>query len=141
MANVKQYWLVKQEPESYSWDDFVKDKGCQWEGVRNYQARNNLRAMAKGDVVLFYHSVSGKEGVGIAKVVREHYPDPTATKGDWSCVDLKPLKPVKRPVTLVDIKAEASLQDMLLLRNSRLSVMPVAPKEFDQILKMGGTKL
>jgi predicted RNA-binding protein with PUA-like domain len=141
MAKAQQYWLVKQEPESYSWNDFVKDKVCEWDGVRNYQARNDLRAMTKGDPVLFCHSVSEKQVVGIAKVAREHYPDPTAKEGDWSCVDLKPVKTVKQPVTLDDIKAQKSLQKMVLLRNSRLSVQPVTTKKFDQLVKMSGTKL
>lgn len=136
----KQYWLVKQEPESYSWDDFVGDDGCEWDGVRNYQARNNLRLMKAGDPVLFYHSVKEKRVVGLARVAREHYPDPTAKEGDWSCVDLKPVKPVKHPVTLDAIKAEAALADMVLLRNSRLSVQPLTGAEFRQLLKMGGTQ-
>ncbi|MGB0580135.1 MAG: EVE domain-containing protein [Limisphaerales bacterium] len=141
MAKTKQYWLVKQEPESYSWDDFVADKGCEWDGVRNYQARNNLRAMKKGDLVFFYHSVSEKQVVGIAKVAREAYPDPTAKEGDWSCVDFKPVKAVRTKVTLDDIKAEKKLADLVLLRNSRLSVMPMTPKEFEVILKMAATKV
>lgn len=141
MPKSKQYWLVKQEPDSYSWDDFVADKGCEWDGVRNYQARNNLRAMKKGDLVLFYHSVSEKQVVGVAKVVREAYPDPTAKEGDWSCVDLKPVKAVKTKVTLADIKAEKKLADMVLLRNARLSVQPMTSKEFEVILKLAATRV
>ena len=140
MPSAKQYWLVKQEPSTYSWDDFVKDKGCEWDGVRNYQARNNLRAMKKGDLLLFYHSVSEKQVVGIAKVASEHYPDPTAKEGDWSCVDLKPVKAMKEPVTLDTIKAQKKLNDMVLLKNSRLSVQPITKVEFDTILKLGATK-
>tara|TARA_Y100001934_G_scaffold76429_2_gene95104 strand:- start:1224 stop:1781 length:558 start_codon:yes stop_codon:yes gene_type:complete len=141
MPKTRQYWLVKQEPTDYSWDDFVKDKGCEWDGVRNYQARNNLRAMKKGDLLLFYHSVKEKRIVGIAKLAREHYPDPTATEGDWSCVDLKPVKAVKTPVTLDEIKEQKNLQDMVLLNNTRLSVQPLTKKQFDQLVKMSGTKL
>lgn len=141
MPSAKQYWLVKQEPATYSWSDFVKDKGCEWDGVRNYQARNNLRAMQKGDLLFFYHSVSEKQVVGIAKVTREHYPDPTAKEGDWSCVDLKPVKAVKQPVTLDTIKTEKKLTEMVLLKNSRLSVQPMTKTEFDTILKLSGTKV
>ena len=106
----RSYWLVKQEPEAYSWDDFVKEGETYWDGVRNYQARNNLRAMKKGDLVFFYHSVSDKEIVGVAKVTREHYPDPTAKEGDWSVVDLAAVKPMKKPVSLAQIKTEKSLE-------------------------------
>lgn len=141
MAERKQYWLVKQEPDSYSWDDFVGDQGCEWDGVRNYQARNNLRAMKKGDLLLFYHSVSEKQVVGVAKVVREAYPDPTAEEGDWSCVDLKPVKAVKTKVTLAMIKRDKRLQDIVLLRNSRLSVQPVTPEEFGVILELAKTSV
>src|SRR4051794_15545876 len=114
-----QYWLVKSEPESYSWNDLVKDEKTPWTGVRNFQARNNLRAMKKGDRVLFYHSVSDKQIVGIAKVVTEAYADKTAKEGDWSAVDLAPDKPLKRSITLDEIKADAVLKNMLLVRNSR----------------------
>lgn len=119
----------------------MKDKGCEWDGVRNYQARNNLRAMKKGDLLLFYHSVSEKRVVGIAKVVREHYPDPTAKEGDWSCVDLKPVKAMNDPVSLDEIKAEERLREMVLLKNSRLSVQPMTKTEFDTIMKLGSTKV
>jgi predicted RNA-binding protein with PUA-like domain len=139
MPNKRNYWLVKQEPGSYSWDDFVKDKGCEWDGVRNYQARNNLRAMKKGDLVLFYHSVSEKQVVGIARVAREAYPDPTAKEGDWSCIDLKPVKAVKIKVTLAAIKGDGRLVELVLLRNSRLSVQPVTAEEFGVILELAGT--
>ena len=133
-----QHWLVKQEPEKYPWVQFVKDKGTLWDGVRNYQARNNLRAMRKGDLVLFYHSVSEKAVVGVAKVTREAYPDPTAKEGDWSVVDLKPMKALAAPVTLAQIKAEPKLAGMGLLKQSRLSVSPLSAAEFKRVLKMGG---
>jgi len=141
MPSAKQYWLIKQEPSTFSWDDFVADGQAQWDGVRNYQARNNLRAMKKGDLALFYHSVTGKEVVGIAKVVKEAYPDPTAKEGDWSCVDFKPVKPMKKPVPLAVIKEEKKLENLPLIRHSRLSVMPVAKAEFETLLKLGGTKV
>ena len=113
---MKKYWLIKQEPEAYSWDDFVHDGLTEWTGVRNFQARNNLRAMRKGDAVLFYHSVSDKAVVGIAGVTRAAFPDPTAKEGDWSAVELKPVKPVRTPVTLEQIKAEPKLRSIALLR-------------------------
>ena len=112
------HWLVKQEPEKYPWSQFVKDKGTYWDGVRNYQARNNLRAMKKGDHVFFYHSVSEKAIVGVAKVTREAYPDPTAKEGDWSVVDLKPIKAMVEPVTLEQIKAEAKLSEIARLNKT-----------------------
>ena len=136
-----QHWLVKQEPEKYPWTQFVKDKGTYWDGVRNYQARNNLRAMKKGDLVMYYHSVSEKAVMGVAKVTREAYPDPTAKEGDWSVVDLKPIKELKAPVTLEAIKADKALAEMPLLRQSRLSVMPLAAAQFKRVLKLGGTNL
>ena len=135
------HWLVKQEPEKYPWAQFVKDKGTYWDGVRNYQARNNLRAMRKGDLVLYYHSVSEKAVVGVAKVTREAYPDPTAKEGDWSVVDLKPVKALKVPVTLDAIKADKALEDMPLIRQSRLSVMPLSSAQFRRVLTLGGTSL
>ena len=135
-ATLPQFWLVKSEPASYSWETFVKEGRAAWTGVRNFQARNNLRAMRKGDLVLFYHSVTGKEIVGIAKVAGVAYPDPTAQEGDWSCVDLEPSKPLKHPVTLAEIKARESLREIALLRNSRISVVPLRPAEFDAILAM-----
>ena len=133
---MKKYWLVKQEPTAYSWADLVREGKTQWTGVRNYTARNNLRAMKKGDAVLFYHSVVGKEIMGIARVIREAYPDPTATEGDWSAVDLAPEKALPRPVTLEEIKKNSKLKEMALLRLSRLSVQPVTSAEFDEVLRM-----
>ena len=135
------HWLVKQEPEKYPWSQFVKDQGTYWDGVRNYQARNNLRAMKKGDHVFFYHSVSEKAIVGVAKVTREAYPDPTAKEGDWSVVDLKPVKAMVEPVTLEQIKAEAKLSEIALIKQSRLSVMPLRWPEFRRILELGQTKI
>jgi len=135
------HWLVKQEPEKYPWAQFVKDKGTYWDGVRNYQARNNLRAMAVGDRVLFYHSVTEKAVVGVAEVTREAYPDPTAKEGDWSVVDLKPIAPLAELVTLAQIKADAKLAEIALLKQSRLSVVPIRAAEFRRILQLGKTKL
>jgi len=133
---MKQYWLVKQEPEAYSWDDFVRDGRTDWTGVRNFLARKNLRAMRKGDRVLFYHSVSDKAVVGIAEVTREAFADPTATEGEWVAVELKPVKALKRPVTLAEIKAEPKLREIALLRCSRLSVQPLGKAEFEFIGRM-----
>ena len=135
-----QYWMVKSEPEAYSWTQFVKDGRTAWTGVRNFQARINLRTMKVGDLVFFYHSVVGKEVVGLAKVAKTAYPDPTAKEGDWSCVDLVPVKPLKRPVTLEEIKATPALQEMKLLRQSRLSVLPLLAEEFALLLELSGTK-
>ena len=132
-----QYWLVKSEPESYSWSDLVKDGKTAWTGVRNYQARNNLRAMKKGDLVAFYHSVSDKQIVGIVKVAAEAYPDKTANEGDWSAVDLAPDKPLPRPISLEQIKSDAVLENMALVRNSRISVVPVTEAEWKRILALG----
>ena len=134
------YWMVKQEPTAYAWSQFVADKTAAWTGVRNFQARNNLRAMKRGDLVLYYHSVEGKEIVGIAKVAREFYPDATAEEGDWSCVDLVPHKALKKPVTLEAIKAHAGLKEIALIKQSRLSVMPLTEREFATLLEMGGGK-
>jgi predicted RNA-binding protein with PUA-like domain len=133
---VKNFWLVKSEPSAYSWANLVADGKTAWTGVRNYTARNNLRAMRKGDAVFFYHSVVGKEIVGIAKVVREAYPDPTSKEGDWSAVDIAPEKPLPKPVTLDEIKLNPTLKDMALLRLSRLSVQPVTSAQFDEIGRM-----
>lgn len=133
---MKKSWLVKQEPDSYSWSDFTADRGTSWTGVRNYTARNNLRGMGKGDEVLFYHSGEEKAVVGLARVTRTAYADATATEGDWSAVDLAPVKRLAKPVTLAAIKANPRLTEMKLVRQSRLSVMPVAPAEFRTILKM-----
>ena len=133
---MKQFWLVKQEPSAYSWTDFVRDGKTAWTGVRNFTARNNLRAMRKGDAAFFYHSVTDKSVVGIAKVMREAYPDPTAKEGDWSAVDLAPEKALSRPVTLDEIKRNPKLKEMALLRLSRLSVQPVTKTQFDEIVRM-----
>jgi len=130
------YWLVKQEPTAYAWEDFVKDGKTAWTGVRNFQARNHLRAMAVGDQVLYYHSVTGKCVVGIAEVTRPAYPDPTASEGDWSCVDLKPLAALNHLVSLEAIKAEPELVEIGLLRQSRLSVMPLEPTAFKKIVQI-----
>ena len=135
------YWLVKQEPDSYAWSQFVADKGTAWTGVRNYQARIHLRAMKKGDIAFYYHSNIGKEIVGVATIAREAYPDKTAEEGDWVCVDLKPLKPMVNPLNLEAIKKEAVLADMVLVKNSRLSVQPVTAAQAERILKLGGVKL
>jgi predicted RNA-binding protein with PUA-like domain len=132
------HWLVKQEPEAYAWERFVRDGGTAWTGVRNFQARNNLRAMKKGDVVFYYHSVTGKAVVGMARVKREAYPDPTVEEGEWSCVDLEPWQPMRVPVTLEQIKAEPSLGELALLRQSRLSVMPVTAGEAAVLRQLGG---
>jgi len=140
MSNPARYWMVKQEPTAYAWSAFVADGRAAWTGVRNFQARNNLRAMRPGDLVLYYHSVVGKEVVGIAKVAVEAYPDPTAEEGDWSCVDIEPVKALKHPVTLEAIKAAPALREIALLRNSRLSVMPLRKEEYAEILRMSGAK-
>jgi predicted RNA-binding protein with PUA-like domain len=137
----KGYWLVKQEPETYAWSTFVKDGGTAWTGVRNFLARNHLRAMQEGDLVLFYHSVSEKQVVGVAKVVKPAYPDPTASEGDWSAVDLAPVRALDRPVTLQAIKSDPALADLPLLRQSRLSVLPVTPAQFERLLETGQTRL
>ena len=134
------HWLVKQEPDAYAWSQFVADGRTAWTGVRNFQARNNLRAMKKGDLVLYYHSNIGKEIVGIAKVVKEHYPDPTADEGDWSVVDLAPVKPLKTFVTLDALKADAVLKDMPLVKQSRLSVSPLTEPQFKRVLLLGDTR-
>ncbi|GAB3922455.1 EVE domain-containing protein [Larkinella terrae] len=132
------YWLVKSEPESYSWDDFVEQGKAVWDGVRNYAARNNLAAMRLGDQVLFYHSVEGKQVVGIAKVSHESYPDPTIPEDPrWVAVELEPVAPLPKPVTLQQIKSEPLLQNIPLIRLSRLSVVPVSPNEFECILALG----
>jgi predicted RNA-binding protein with PUA-like domain len=130
------YWLVKSEPFTFSWDKFVKDGKAVWDGVRSYPGRKNLRAMKKGDKVLFYHSMEGTEVVGIAKVSREAYQDPT-TQDDWSAVDLEPVKALKKTVTLAQIKAEKKLQKIYLVVQPRLSVMPLEKEEFELIVKMG----
>ncbi|HWQ93719.1 MAG TPA: EVE domain-containing protein [Clostridia bacterium] len=134
------YWLVKQEPEAYSWSTLAREGKTAWTGVRNFQARNNLREMKQGDRVLFYHSVSEKQVVGIAQVQREHYPDPTAREGDWICVDLVPNAELKQPVTLETIKQDKALSGMPLIKQSRLSVMPVEKEQFDHITRLGGVR-
>jgi predicted RNA-binding protein with PUA-like domain len=130
------HWIVKSEPESYSWSDLLKEGRVAWTGIRNFQARNNLRAMKKGDQVLFYHSVSEKQIVGLARVDREGYPDDTAAEGDWVSVDLIPTKTLARPVPLDDIKTDKALSDVLLLRNTRLSVSPLTKAQFDRLMAL-----
>lgn len=138
MAN---HWLMKSEPDVYPFERLVKEKKTAWEGVRNFEARNNLRAMKKGDLALFYHSNIGKEIVGVMKIVGEAYEDPTAKGEDWSVVDVAPVKALVAPVTLATIKTEKALADIQLLRRSRLSVVPVSAEHFARILKMGKTVL
>jgi predicted RNA-binding protein with PUA-like domain len=133
---MSQFWLVKQEPTAYSWDQFVADGKTDWTGVRNFQARNSLRNMKSGDEVLFYHSVNGKAVVGVARVTKEAFADPTAANGDWLAVELQPERPVKPPVTLDRIKAEPTLQGVPLLKQARLSVMPLTKEEFEGILRL-----
>ena len=134
------YWLVKSEPSAYSWDQFVKDGKTFWNGVRNYAARNNLKAMKKGDEVLFYHSNEGLEIVGIARVIKEHYQDPTTKEEAWVVVDLKPVKKLKRPVPLAELKKDKRLADMDLIRLGRLSVQTVKESEWKVIMEMAGEK-
>jgi len=134
------YWLVKSEPVKYSWDQFVKDGQTFWDGVRNYAARNNLKTMKKGDEVFFYHSNEGLEIVGIAKVAKEAYQDPTTNEDAWVVVDLKPVKKLKSPVSLQQIKGEKRLKNMALLRLSRLSVQPVTEEEWRVVMEMAGAK-
>lgn len=131
------YWLVKSEPVKYPWEKFETDKRTVWDGVRNYQARNNLQAMKIDDRVLYYHSNEGKEIVGIAKVVREAYQDPTTDEAAWVVVDLEPEQKLDKPVTLEQIKADSRLNQIALIRQSRLSVMPIKPEEFDVIIGLG----
>ena len=133
---MKNYWLVKSEPDAYSWSDLVADGKTSWTGVRNFTARNNLRSMRVGDEVLFYHSVTDKAVVGVAKVVRAAYPDPTAKEGDWSAVDLAPIKPLRDPVALDQIKARRRLKDISLVRQSRLSVHRLSAEEYREILAL-----
>ena len=132
----KQHWLVKQEPTKYSFDDLLADQRTMWDGVRNFQARNNLKAMRAGDAVLFYHSNVGQDVVGLCEVVKEAYPDPSVPDGPWVVVDLAAKKKLKRSVTLEQIKRTPSLKDVALIRQSRLSVMPLSKAEFDAILKL-----
>ncbi|NDE11201.1 MAG: EVE domain-containing protein [Chitinophagia bacterium] len=134
------YWLVKSEPFKYSWEQFVKDKQTFWDGVRNYGARNNLRAMKKGEQVLFYHSNEGVEIVGIAKVVKESYQDPTTEEDAWVVVDLQPVKKLKSAVSLQKVKADIRLSEMALVRLGRLSVQPVTESEWKIIMELAGEK-
>lgn len=131
------HWLVKSEPSTYSWDDLVREGGTRWDGVRNPVARGHLAAMKKGDLVLVYHSGEGKCVVGIARVAREAYPDPTSADGKWTAVDLEPVKPLKRPVTLAEIRGERALGDLPLVRQPRLSVMPVPKAQYERLLDLG----
>jgi predicted RNA-binding protein with PUA-like domain len=135
------YWLVKSEPETYSWSQFVKDGKTAWTGVRNFAARNHLRAMKKGDAVFFYHSGEQKSVVGLARVEKGFYPDPTAKEGDWACVDLKVGRPLAKPVTLAQIKADKILREMVLAKQSRLSVSPVIKVQFRRLLELAESKL
>ena len=135
------YWLVKSEPAAYAWATFLQDGKAAWTGVRNFQARNNLRAMKKGDLVCFYHSVTGREIIGLARVAKEFYPDTTADDGDWSCVDLVPVRAFARPVTLDTIKSDKLLREMPLVKQSRLSVTPLTEAQFDRLLEVAGTKI
>jgi predicted RNA-binding protein with PUA-like domain len=137
-AGTSGLWLVKQEPETYSWDDFVRDGRTDWTGVRNFQARNNLRQMKTGDRVLFYHSGTGKCVVGIAEVAKAAYPDPTADDPQWVAVDIKPVKVLNEPVPLASIRYHAKLGNLPLIRQSQLSVMPLTKEEFETIVGMGG---
>lgn len=132
------YWLIKSEPSKYSWEQFVKDKKTFWDGVRNYAARNNLRAMKKGDQVFYYHSNEGTEIVGIAEVVKEAYQDPTTNDTNWVVVDVKPVKALKKPVSLAQIKNDNRLANMALVKLSRLSVQPVTEDEWNTVLEMAG---
>jgi predicted RNA-binding protein with PUA-like domain len=134
------FWLVKQEPGAYPWHRFVADGGTAWTGVRSFPARNHLRAMKAGDCVLFYHTGSGKEVVGIARVAKAAYPDPTAEEGDWSSVDLVPVKRLSRPVPLATVKADPALRTLALVRQPRLSVMPLTPGQFARVLKLAETR-
>ncbi len=135
------YWLVKSEPSTYSWEKLVKEKKAVWDGVRNYAARNNLRAMKKGDLCFFYHSNEGLAIVGIAKVAREAFQDPTTIDIAWSAIEIAPFKELKNPVTLSSLKADKHLSNMQIVRLSRLSVSVVTPEEFEKVLAMSGTKI
>ena len=132
------HWLVKSEPDKYSWEDLVKDGWTYWDGVRNYEARNNLRAMGVGDRLLYYHSNKGTAVVGVAEVTREQYQDPTTEDERWCVVDIKPVVALERPVTLAAIRADSRLNEMVVARRSRLSVSPVTPAEFRRVLELGG---
>jgi predicted RNA-binding protein with PUA-like domain len=136
-AKTKGHWLVKQEPDSYSWENLAKDRRTSWDGVRNYQARNNLRGMVVGDPVLFYASGESKSVIGVAKVAKAAYPDPTADDPAWISVELEAVRKLNRPVTLAEIRADSALAGMILVRHTRLSVMPLAAEEFDRIVALG----
>ncbi|MDX6713047.1 MAG: hypothetical protein QOH96_4063 [Blastocatellia bacterium] len=133
----KTYWLVKQEPETFSWDDFAAAGQTDWTGVRNFQARNNLKAMKTGDRAIYYHSGKEKAAVGVAEVVKAAYPDPTAKVGDWVAVDLKPVNRFARPVPLAEMRTDSELSGLTLLRQTQLSVMPVSKQEFERLVKLG----
>jgi predicted RNA-binding protein with PUA-like domain len=137
----ERHWLVKSEPDTYSFDALTRDKKSMWEGVRNFEARNNLRKMRVGDLLLFYHTGDDKAVVGIARVCRDAYPDPTAPGEDWSVVDVEPVRRLTSPVTLASLKADARFADLALIKRSRLSVFPVTPDQFKNVLKLGKTKL
>jgi len=141
MVNKKSFWLVKQEPSKYSWETFLKDRKTYWDGVRNYQARNNLQAMKRGDLVFFYHSITGKKIVGIAQVTCEAYQDPTIDDPRWVVVDLKPIKTLVQSVSLEQIKINRYLKETALVKQSRLSVMPITLKESQAILKLAKTSI
>ena len=136
----RQHWLVKSEPDAFSWDQQVKNGVEPWTGVRNHTAKQNLKAMKKGDWAFFYHSNQGKEIVGVVEVVREAYPDPTARSGGWVCVDMQAVAPMPKPVSLIAVKADPEFVDFALVRQSRLSVMPVSPPHWERICRMGGFK-
>ncbi len=133
------YWLIKSEPAKYSWEQFVKDKKTYWDGVRNYAARNNLRAMKQGDLLFYYHSNEGTQIVGIAEVVKEAYQDPTTEDTNWVVIDVKPVKKLKKPVSLAQVKEDIRLGNMALVKNSRLSVQPVTEEEWTAVLELAGT--
>lgn len=137
----RSYWLMKSEPFKYSWEQFVSDGSTYWDGVRNYQARNNLQEMRVGDLALYYHSNDGLNVVGVARITKPAYPDPTTDDDRWVVVDLEPVKPLSEPVTLATIKADPKLSEMALVRQGRLSVTPVTSAEFRHILKLGKTKI
>lgn len=134
------YWLFKSEPGAWSWDDQVRDGTTEWDGVRNYQACNNMKAMKKGDLGFFYHSVNEKQVVGIVEIAKEYYPDPTDKSERFGMVDVKAIRPFKRPVTLAEIKGEPRLEEVALVRQSRLSVMPIEPEHWKLICAMGETE-
>ncbi len=137
-GGMSSYWLVKSEPDAFSWDQMVANRVEPWTGVRNHTAKNNLKAMQSGDLAFFYHSGVGKQIVGIVKVVREAYPDATADSGDWVCVDVQAVRPLPKPVSLTEIKADADFADLALVRLSRLSVVPVSKTHWDRLCRMGG---